>query len=63
MEGDSWSPVHAGVAGTGTPVGPAIWGSSTGNAGEFVGNVAEQSGNVTVPGQLPDGERCASVGR
>lgn len=51
VEGDSWSPIHAGVAGQNHSVGPAIWGSSTGNAGEFVGNVAV-SGNVTAQGNL-----------
>lgn len=51
VEGDSWSPSHAGVAGQNHAGGPAIWGSSTGNAGEFVGNVLV-SGNVTAQGNL-----------
>ena len=51
VEGDSWSPVHAGVAGVNHAGGPAIWGSSTGNAGQFEGNVAV-SGTITVGGDV-----------
>lgn len=49
VEGDSWSPGHAGVAGVNNAGGPAIWGSSAGNAGEFHGKVYV-TGEMTVDG-------------
>jgi hypothetical protein len=49
VEGDSWSPSHAGIAGVNNAGGPAVWGFSTGNAGEFHGNVLV-TGNHTVNG-------------
>jgi hypothetical protein len=39
VEGESWSAAHAGVAGQNDAGGPGVWGSSTGNAGQFEGNV------------------------
>jgi hypothetical protein len=51
VEGDSWSAEHAGVAGQNHSGGPAIWGSSTGNAGQFEGNVLV-TGTVTVGGDV-----------
>lgn len=51
VEGDSWSAAHAGVAGQNNAGGPGIWGSSTGNAGQFEGNVAV-SGTITVGGDV-----------
>jgi hypothetical protein len=51
VEGDSWSATHAGVAGLNHVGGPAVWGSSTGNAGQFEGNVAV-SGTITVGGDI-----------
>lgn len=51
VEGDSWSPAHAGVAGQNNAGGPGVWGYSTGNAGQFEGNVAV-SGTVTVGGDV-----------
>jgi hypothetical protein len=47
VEGDSWSPTHSGVAGQNNAGGPGVWGSSTGNAGEFEGNVLV-AGKLTV---------------
>src|ERR1700733_11028299 len=38
VEGDSWSAAHAGIAGQNNVGGAAVWGWSTGNAGEFHGN-------------------------
>ena len=61
VEGDSWSPAHAGVAGVNHVGGPGVYGYSTGNAGEFVGNVAV-SGNITVKGDVilqNPGQDCA----
>ena len=49
VEGDSSSPAHAGVAGVNIGGGAAIWGESSGNAGEFHGNVL-CSGNFTAQG-------------
>jgi hypothetical protein len=46
------------VAGQNHAGGPAIWGSSTGNAGEFVGNVSV-SGNLTAKDVLLSGADCA----
>jgi hypothetical protein len=51
VEGDSWSPAHAGVAGQNNNGGPGVWGSSTGNAGQFEGNVLV-TGNITVNGDV-----------
>lgn len=51
VEGDSWSPAHAGVAGQNNAGGPGVWGYSTGNAGQFEGNVAV-SGTITVGGDV-----------
>ena len=51
VEGDSWSPTHAGVAGQNNAGGPGVWGYSTGNAGQFEGNVLV-SGTVTVGGDI-----------
>jgi hypothetical protein len=49
VEGDTGSAAHAGVAGVNRNGGPAIWGQSSGNAGEFQGNVL-CSGQLTVGG-------------
>ncbi len=49
VEGDTGSAAHAAVAGVNRNGGPAIWGQSSGNAGEFHGNVL-CSGNLTVQG-------------
>lgn len=51
VEGDTWSSAHAGVAGTNHAGGPAVWGSSTGNAGQFDGNVLV-TGNLTANGNI-----------
>jgi hypothetical protein len=51
VEGDSWAPAHAGVAGQNHSGGPGVWGSSTGNAGQFEGNVLV-TGTVTVGGDV-----------
>lgn len=51
VEGDSWSPAHAGVAGQNNAGGPGVWGSSTGNAGQFEGNVLV-TGTITVGGDI-----------
>lgn len=51
VEGNSWSPAHAGVAGQNNAGGPGVWGSSSGNAGQFEGNVAV-SGTLTVGGDV-----------
>ena len=51
VEGDSWSPAHAGVAGQNNAGGPGIWGSSSGNAGQFEGNVLV-TGTITVGGDV-----------
>jgi hypothetical protein len=61
VEGDSWSPAHAGVAGQNNAGGPGVWGYSTGNAGQFEGNVAV-TGNITVDGDIllqNPGQDCA----
>jgi len=47
VEGDSWSAAHAGVAGQNNAGGPGVWGWSTGNAGQFEGNVLV-TGTITV---------------
>jgi hypothetical protein len=47
VEGDSWSAAHAGVAGQNNAGGPGVWGSSSGNAGQFEGNVLV-TGTLTV---------------
>ena len=39
IQGESWAAAHAGVAGVNNSGGPGVWGSSTGNAGQFEGNV------------------------
>ena len=57
VEGDSWSAAHAGIAGQNNVGGAAVWGWSTGNAGEFHGNHlvtgnAVVQGNQTVQGTL-----------
>jgi len=72
VEGDTWSAAHAGVAGSNYAGGPGVWGYSTGNAGQFEGNVAVTgditarncavSGNVTVDGDIllqNPGQDCA----
>ena len=51
VEGDSWSPAHAGVAGQNNAGGPGVWAYSTGNAGQFEGNVAV-NGTITVSGDV-----------
>jgi hypothetical protein len=51
VEGDSWSAAHAGVAGQNNAGGPGVWGSSTGNAGQFEGNVLV-TGTITVGGDI-----------
>jgi hypothetical protein len=65
VEGDSWSSAHAGVAGQNNAGGPGVWGSSTGNAGQFEGNVlatgtitgnaGQFEGNVQVTGTITVG--------
>ncbi len=47
VEGDSWAPGHAGVAGQNNAGGPGVWGFSSGNAGQFEGNVLV-TGTLTV---------------
>ena len=59
VEGDTWSSDHAGVAGTNHAGGPAVWGSSTGNAGQFDGNVLV-TGSLTVDG-LVNGQTIAAL--
>jgi hypothetical protein len=54
VQGDSWSPAHAGVAGANNAGGPGVWGYSTGNAGQFEGNVAV-TGGMTVGGTITVG--------
>lgn len=51
VEGDSWSAAHAGVAGKNNAGGPGVWGSSTGNAGQFEGNVLV-TGTLTITGDI-----------
>jgi hypothetical protein len=51
VEGDSWSHGHAGVAGQNNAGGPGVWGYSTGNAGQFEGNVLVH-GTITVSGDV-----------
>ncbi len=51
VEGESWSPAHAGVAGQNNAGGPGVWGASTGNAGQFEGNVLV-TGTITVGGDI-----------
>jgi hypothetical protein len=49
VQGDSGSSSNAGVAAINRSGGPAVWGQSSGNAGEFHGNVL-CTGNQTVQG-------------
>lgn len=51
VEGDTWSPAHAGVAGRNNAGGAGVWGFSTGNAGQFEGNVLV-TGTITVGGDV-----------
>lgn len=51
VEGDSWAAAHAGVAGQNHSGGPGVWGYSTGNAGQFEGNVLV-TGTITVGGDV-----------
>jgi hypothetical protein len=51
VEGDTWSSAHAGVAGVNHAGGPAVLGSSTGNAGQFEGNVLI-TGSLTIDGPV-----------
>src|ERR1022692_2127990 len=47
VEGDTWSPAHAGIAGQNNAGGPGVWGFSAGNAGQFEGHVLV-TGTLTV---------------
>jgi hypothetical protein len=58
VEGESWSPLHAGVAGQNDAGGPGIWGSSSGNAGQFEGNVLV-TGDLTAKDVILSGADCA----
>lgn len=58
VEGDSWSSAHAGVAGQNNAGGPGIWGYSSGNAGQFEGNVLV-TGNLTANDVMLSGADCA----
>jgi hypothetical protein len=51
VHGVSASSVHAAVSGKNTDGGPGIYGKSSGNAGEFIGNV-NVSGSLTVKGDI-----------
>jgi hypothetical protein len=54
VEGASWSQAHAGVAGQNNAGGPGVWGYSTGNAGQFEGNVIV-TGNLAADGAIKGG--------
>lgn len=51
VEGDTWSPDSGGVTGKNNSGGPGILGYSSGNAGQFEGNVAV-SGTITAAGDI-----------
>jgi hypothetical protein len=51
VAGESWAAAHAGVAGQNNVGGPGVWGFSTGNAGQFEGNVLV-TGTITVGGDI-----------
>jgi hypothetical protein len=59
VEGDSWSPAHAGVAAVNHAAGAGIYAYSTGNAGQFDGNV-QITGKLFLAG-LPFPEDLATA--
>jgi hypothetical protein len=62
VEGDSWSPAHAGIVGQNNAGGPAVLGYSTGNAGQFEGNclvTGTHTVGVDLVLQNPAAQDCA----